>query len=162
MVYYREVQPFYRNPVIWFAVAVVVLVIGRTLMEPGIRESGPISAVVVAPLVLLFWILSVRLETEVRADGVHLRFRALWFPKTIPWRQIESAEAVEYRPILHYGGWGIRCGWKGWAWNVSGSRGVKLRHPGGKTFLIGSAQPDGLARAIDERLAASQPARPPA
>ena len=156
MVYFRETQSFARNPVIWIAVAGTVFVVFGTLSIPEVRQSGAVGLAVVAPLLVMAWLLLVRLETEVRDDGVHLRFRLLWFPKLFGWDRVESAEAVEYRPIVQYGGWGIRRGWSGeWAWNVSGSRGVRLHLRDGKRFLIGSDQPDALAAAIKERLGAA-------
>jgi hypothetical protein len=100
------------------------------------------------------WLFYVRLETEVGDAGVRLRFRALWFPKTFVWNEIRSAEAVSYRPLLQYGGWGIRRGFREWAWNVSGSEGVRLHFRDGSSFLIGSTESGRLAAAVRERLAA--------
>ncbi|MHC4643443.1 MAG: hypothetical protein ACYS32_17515, partial [Planctomycetota bacterium] len=59
-----------------------------------------------------------------------------------------------YKPILEYGGWGIRCSFtgKGKAYNVSGNKGVQLVFTNGKKLLIGSQQPDDLAAAIEEML----------
>ena len=48
-----------------------------------------------------------------------------------------------------YGGWGIRRGRRGWAYNVSGNRGVLLQLENEKTLLIGSQRPDELAAAIE-------------
>jgi hypothetical protein len=57
--------------------------------------------------------------------------------------------ARKYRPILEYGGWGIRCGWKGGrAYNVSGNEGVQLVFKNGKRLLIGSKEAYGLEAAI--------------
>jgi hypothetical protein len=149
--YFREVQPLRRNPVVWFVAALTALAILLTLAT---RAAEPGWAVAF-PLLTIVWLLLVKLETEVREDGVRLRFHLLWFPKTIPWDRIESAEAVVYRPLVQYGGWGIRRGWGGeWAWNVSGSEGVRLRLRDGKSFLIGSARAERLAGAIRDRLRA--------
>jgi hypothetical protein len=46
------------------------------------------------------------------------------------------------------GGWGLRFGAKGKAYNVSGNRGVLLTFEGDKTLLIGSLRADELAQAI--------------
>jgi hypothetical protein len=51
-----------------------------------------------------------------------------------------------------YGGRGIRRGRHGWAYTVSGNRGVKLILAGGEQFLIGSQRPEELAAAIQKRL----------
>jgi hypothetical protein len=61
-----------------------------------------------------------------------------------------------YRPILEYGGWGIRCGFKGArAYNVSGNKGVQLILQNGKRLLIGSQKPDELVEAINSMMASS-------
>ena len=133
----------------WVVAALTVLAVLLTLATRA-AEAG---WAVVFPVLAIAWLLLVKLETEVCEDGVRLRFHLLWFPKTIPWDRIESAEAVVYRPLVQYGGWGIRRGWGGeWAWNVSGSDGVRLQLRGGKSFLIGSARAERLAAAIRDRL----------
>ncbi|NVL91956.1 MAG: hypothetical protein HWN71_02845 [Desulfobacterales bacterium] len=55
---------------------------------------------------------------------------------------------MTYNPLKDYGGWGIRYGRGGRAYNVSGNRGVYLELSNGKSLLIGSLQPEELARAI--------------
>lgn len=62
---------------------------------------------------------------------------------------VVAAESISYRPLREYGGWGI----KGWsrrkiAYNVRGDRGALLTRADGRTVLIGSQRPDGLAAAI--------------
>jgi hypothetical protein len=61
-------------------------------------------------------------------------------------------EARTYRPILEYGGWGIRYSpfGQGCAYNVSGNRGVQLELADGQRILIGSQRAEELARAIGE------------
>lgn len=96
---------------------------------------------------LLIWVC--RLETEVRRDGLYVRY----FPFHAHFRRFGADElseyrACKYRPILEYGGWGIRYGWKGRAYNVSGNQGVQLVFRNGKRLLIGSAKPSELETAI--------------
>lgn len=99
-------------------------------------------------IALLFWLL--KLETEVRADGLYVRF----FPFHIQFKKFAPEDWSEhhartYRPILEYGGWGIRCGWRGGkAYNVSGNQGVQLVFKDGKRLLIGSQKAEELADAI--------------
>lgn len=109
-----------------------------------------VSCGVVMPLgiVVLFWIN--RLETEVRADGLYIRF----FPFHLRFKRFAGEDLVEcyarrYRPIMEYGGWGLRYGWKGgWAYNVSGNEGVQLVFNNGKKLLVGSQEAEGLETAI--------------
>ena len=108
----------------------------------------------VAVAVLFFML---KMETEVRADGLYVRF----FPLHIQYKKFGSEDLSEYyarvyRPILEYGGWGIRCGFKGArAYNVSGNKGVQLILQNGKRLLIGSQKPDELVEAISSMMASS-------
>src|SRR5262249_37775247 len=99
------------------------------------------------PMMIVIWlifgvglplfILSLRLITEVRGDGIYLRFVPFHFRFVrMPITDIQQCEARTYRPILEYGGWGIRYGLRGKAYNVSGNRGVQLELTNGKRILI--------------------------
>lgn len=91
---------------------------------------------------------SLRLETQVKADGLSIRFypfrsRAIYF------KDIKSYVVREYRPLREYGGWGIRWSRKnGMAYNVSGNKGVQLELVDGKRILIGSQKAEELAGAL--------------
>jgi len=103
----------------------------------------------VSGLGLPLFILSLNLRTEVRPDGVYVRFWPLhlgWVH--IPSDQIAECTAQTYRPLRDYGGWGIRWGPKGKAYNVSGNRGVLLVYGKGRRLLIGSQRPEELQQAI--------------
>ena len=54
-----------------------------------------------------------------------------------------------YNPIRDYGGWGIRWGTKGKAYNVSGNRGLYLEFSDGKQLLIGLQKPEEFVEALD-------------
>jgi hypothetical protein len=101
---------------------------------------------------LLYWLLKMHLVTEVRDREVYIHFRLLWRPRQFPFTAILSAEPVSYQPIEQFGGRGIRRGRHGWAYTVSGNRGVKLVLAGGEQFLIGSQRAEELAAAIQTRL----------
>src|SRR5260370_10385317 len=98
---------------------------------------------VVLVAVLLF------LELHVTVQDVGVRIRMLPFAnRTIAPAQIARWEARTYRPIREYGGWGVRFGPRGRAYNVSGNRGVEITLANGKRVLIGSQRSDDLAAAI--------------
>jgi len=92
---------------------------------------------------------SVKLSTEVRHDGIYIRF----FPfhrefRTLPFEAIKKYEVRDYSPFREYGGYGIRYGRSGKAYNVSGKRGIQLELVSGRKILIGSKKPENLAEAI--------------
>lgn len=165
---FREVQQF-RQRWIWFLLIPVSLIIiipfaygmfKQLIMgqQWGSRPLPDTALLIVGPLfislgvVILYILYVLKLETEVRSDGLYVRFYPLT-SKSINFSEIVSCEARTYHPIKEYGGWGIRYGWRGGkAYNVSGNRGVQLVFRNGKKFLIGSQRPEELAQAIKERM----------
>jgi hypothetical protein len=115
---------------------------------PGVVIAVSCGVLIPLGIAVLIWV--TRLETEVRADGLYVRY----FPFHRRFRRFEAKDLSEcyarkYRPILEYGGWGIRCVWKGGrAYNVSGNEGVQLVFKNGKRLLIGSKEAYGLEAAI--------------
>ena len=61
--------------------------------------------------------------------------------------EIETVEAVRNSWIW---GWGIRLTPHGWLYNVSGLDAVEVRLKSGKKFRIGTDDPQGLVRAIQQ------------
>jgi len=110
-----------------------------------------IASGVVVPLAVATVFLTLKLQTQVRPDGLYVRF----FPFHIRYKkfaldQIAEAYARRYRPLLEYGGWGIKCGFKtGKAYNVKGNWGLQIVFKNGRKLLVGSQKADKLAEAIE-------------
>ncbi len=162
---FREVQTFGSwlryLLVVLMAVSIVIFAIAlwETITNPETTNTfvptllSIIAMAIPIAVTILFFIL--KLETEVRSDGLYVRF----YPMHIHFKKFTGQDLAEfysrtYRPILEYGGWGIRCSFtgKGKADNVSGNKGVQLVLTNGKKLLIGSQRPDELAAAIDQML----------
>ncbi|WP_036602094.1 hypothetical protein [Olivibacter sitiensis] len=115
-------------------------------------ESGLIVPSVILFLVnVLFFVL--QLETVIKEDGIYVRF----FPfhihyKYFPWQDLYKVYVRQYRPLLEYGGWGIRFGAKGRAYNVSGNWGIQLIRKKGLNVLIGTQQPEEVEKVIAGRV----------
>jgi hypothetical protein len=122
---------------------------GRPLPDIALAIIGPLFILFGIGLACLFY--SLKLVTEVQTDGLYVRFFPLTHHK-IPFEDIKHCEARTYSPIREFGGWGIRYGRRGKAYNVSGNRGVQLELSNGKRFLIGSGRPEELARAIEAEM----------
>lgn len=107
------------------------------------------------PILFLVLFLTLKLETEVHTDALYVRLYPLHirYKKFTP-KDLAKFYSRTYRPILEYGGWGIRCSFtgKGKAYNVSGNKGVQLVLQSDKKLLIGSQKPDELVAAIDQML----------
>ncbi len=105
------------------------------------------GAIALALVLVPVFMLSIKMITEVKNDAIHIRF----FPlkrERIPFSEIAKCDARQYSPIKEYGGWGIRYGTKGMAYNVSGDHGVQLELTNGKRLLIGSQRSEELAKTI--------------
>ena len=154
---FEEHQQF-RQPWLWGLMggilAILVVVLGLVIFQAPAQEDRlqTLIGITVGILVMMgvgVLLSSMKLTVRLDAEGLHIRFLPL-VKRTIPLDQIARWEARTYRPILEYGGWGIRYGWKGMAYNVSGNQGVQLVLVNGKRILIGSQRAEELARAIGE------------
>ena len=162
---FREVQAFGSSLryllVILTAVSVVIFAIAlwETITNPKTTNTfvptllSIIAMAIPIAVTILFFIL--KMETEVRSDGLYVRF----YPMHIRFRKFTGQDLAEhysrtYKPIREYGGWGIKCSFigKGKAYNVSGNKGVQLVLTNGKKLLIGSQKTDELVAAIDQML----------
>lgn len=110
-----------------------------------------VSFVAALPIVLM---LVMKMQVDVRSDSIALKFSPFHItPRIFELSTIASAEAVTYRPMIDYGGWGLRKNRQGdYIYNVRGDRGVLLTFKDGKKLTIGSQRPDDLAREISQRL----------
>ncbi len=73
-------------------------------------------------LAIALLLYAMRLSVQVETEAIRIRFFPIW-GKTLPLAEVVRWEVRTYRPILDYGGWGIRYSLlgKGWAYNVSGN-----------------------------------------
>ncbi len=160
--FYQEVQQF-RQPWLWVAILFVSSLSLYTGIYPILAGSrlanDPAQDMVLFLFGLIFGLgfplifFTSKLITEVRYDGVYISFFSFLFSiEKIPFSALRSYAVRTYRPLREYGGWGIRYGMKGKAFNVSGNRGVQLELIGGEKILIGSRSPETFASAIEAAL----------
>lgn len=97
------------------------------------------------PLIFYFFELRIKVSTLV----LHYQFFPFHLKShEIKIDQIERIEAVQYKPLAEYGGWGIKYGFKGKAYNVSGDYGVKVYLKNGINILFGSQNYKELEKAL--------------
>jgi len=95
----------------------------------------------------LFYLFELRLK--VNAEGLHFQFFPFHLKShIIKLEDIEKFKALEYSPLKEYGGWGIKYGFKGKAYNVSGNKGVKIFLNNGTNIMFGSQKHSELAKAL--------------
>ncbi len=93
---------------------------------------------------ILYLFFASKLETVITASGLHVRLYPFMKFKTIKFDSIKQYKIRQYKPILEYGGWGIRISHAGRAFNVSGNIGLQLYLKDGSKILIGTSNPDEL------------------
>lgn len=139
---YREVQRF-RQWWLWAllgGIALLMLVLGP-LSIVGLAILGGVAA----------FLYSLRLETEVRADGIYIKMWPLHQSfRRITWSEIERYELRTYKPLREFGGWGIRWTPGKIAYNVRGNRGVWMERTNDRSVLVGTQYGEDFIRAIDE------------
>ncbi len=157
---YQEVQRFSSLGWIWLIILPLTGFMWYTAYQQLI-VGNPVGTKPIPNLMLvLFWgalglamplfFLWGGMRTDVRADGVHLQALPLAFcSQHINYDEIQTYEARRYRPLLDFGGWGIRFGRSGKAYTVSGNQGVQLVFKNGQRLLVGSQHPEQLVDAIN-------------
>lgn len=100
-------------------------------------------------LPLLFYLFQLRIK--VNEKGLHYQFFPVHLKSyTLKVEEIEKIESLQYKPLAEYGGWGIKYGFKGKAYNVSGNKGVKIFLKNGTNILFGSQKHNELAKALKQ------------
>ena len=140
---WREVQRFWQNKFVLVVGAVVTIACASAPAFSGGLEE----AIAASPLAVIAVVATMGLITELRRDAVKVWLWPLFW-RTIRYEDIVEAEARQYNPLTEYGGWGMRWGISGQAWNVSGRYGVQLVLRDGRRVLIGSRESEELARRI--------------
>ena len=163
-IYFRETQQF-RQPWLWFIVLpitafgvtvfvyimIMQLVLGTPVGDRPMPDSmliwfGPLMLLIIAGIPILLFIS--KLEVQVDAKAIHIRFIP-YLKRDIPLDELISWQARKYKPLLEYGGWGVRWGPRGKAYNVSGTWGLQLQFTTGKRLLIGSQMAQDFEQAIE-------------
>lgn len=144
---YRETQP----PAPWVYVTVgAAVVVPAVALLVSYDRGGPAGLLPAGALVAfaaaILWLVT-PLTIRVDGEGVSAALgRPGLFRTRIAWDDVVRAEAVTYRPLRQFGGWGLRFGWRGTerAWTMRGDRAVVLHLDGGMRVYLGSDRPERL------------------
>lgn len=139
-----------------FSLPLLIVTISFLLVQSNVIESkdgakSPTEIILIALVCLLFlvWGTNTSLKTIINENGISAHFKGIPFcNKKFTWDEIQSIKVIEYSPLLDYGGWGVRMGFNGWCYNVSGKIGIKLTRTSGKPFLIGTQQKEEAEKII--------------
>jgi hypothetical protein len=114
--------------------------------NPGSNTALILTGILSIGILLLFRVM--RLDTTLTEAGVEVRFFPFVKKRTYAWRDIEKAYLRRYNSLMEFGGWGIRFGRNGMAYNVAGNYGLQLELRSGKRLLIGTQDPERLRRVL--------------
>lgn len=148
---YKESQKFTQVWLWVILMAVSLVTILPTAKSLFDKETISTTGVFVFLAILLFLIALnalfyvAKLETKIDKDQVSIVFRPfINKPKAFRWEDIKEAHVRKYNSLTEFGGWGIRYGWNGKAYNTSGNQGLQLVLKSGNKVLIGTQKPSEL------------------
>jgi hypothetical protein len=142
---FEEVQPF-DQLWIWVMLGIELAILVIALLMTG-QPLWTIAMGLGVMTLTMAMMSSLKLYTRIDSFGVHFRMTPFHFrEQTISWEEIDQIHVRKYSPILEYGGWGIRFGKSGKAFNVRGTYGIQVVKKNGKRILIGTQRPDEAAR----------------
>ncbi len=140
-VVYEEEQPF-DQLWLWGILGFELIAVMIPLILTG--QSWWSIVLMAGAMVMTMALLgSLKLYTRIDNSGIHFRMKPFhWKERMIAWDEIDQVHVRKYSPILEYGGWGIRYGRNGKAFNVRGNYGIQIIKKDGKKILLGTQKPD--------------------
>ncbi|MDQ7778761.1 MAG: DUF6141 family protein, partial [Planctomycetota bacterium] len=138
-----------------YAAFIYQIVLGKSFGTKPAPDAMLWLVVLFCGIGLPWFLVSCRLVTEVRSDHIYVRFHPFW-PRRIRFNEIKRCSARTYSPLREYGGWGLK--WmpgSGWAYNMSGNRGIQLELETGKRILIGTQKPEEFLAALERQSVSS-------
>jgi hypothetical protein len=103
------------------------------------------------PVIFLLFFLFMRLDTNIDETSISVSMSPFGSRK-IAWKNVEKAYVRKYKPLMEFGGWGIRYGFgsKGMAYSVGGNQGLQLELNNGKKVLIGTKKASELTEFLKQ------------
>jgi hypothetical protein len=170
---FREDQRV-RNPILWITLVVVSSGLMGTALwmaashfqtRSAPNTPQPVDTMMIG-LALTVFILNggflllvalLKMQVEVTTQGLFVRFRPLQFKtRRIDLADVTNVAAVQYHPVMDYGGYGIRKRRTAKAFNLGGRDGVRIDYDNGFHIMIGTRHPDSLEASIQHLVATAQ------
>ncbi|WP_339610404.1 hypothetical protein [uncultured Planktosalinus sp.] len=151
---FKESQKFNQ----WWLKLILIIVILATAIpvymifnENTFEEEmfWPVLIPVIITAAAIIFIFVLRLETTIDSKGIHYKFYPVFGQKTIPWNEISECYVRTYSPLAEFGGWGIRWGFNGKAYNIKGNKGIQVVIKSGKKILFGTQKENEAKNVIE-------------
>lgn len=157
-IFYAEEQKV-NNRWLWLLLATITIIFLYGFIEqlifkqPFGAKPAPdwvLAFMALIPLFFLYLMFAIKFSFQIDEDGVKYRY----FPfhikeRIIPWDDIDNIYVRNYRPIAEYGGWGLRTlNRNNISYSISGKNGLQLELKNKKKILLGTQNPEELAKII--------------
>jgi len=146
---YRESQKFNQW---WLWVMNLVLFVGLVFLGyDSWSNGGDLLAASVGPLsmaIVMILLATIELRTVISEDGLEVKFWPFGRRRIFK-SEIKSARVRKYSPLREFGGWGVRFGPGGKAFNMQGNMGLQLEMKDGDKLLVGTRKPKELAAWVE-------------
>lgn len=155
---YSEAQPC-KQPLIWILILGIAGFIWYITFQEVFLGNSVGSNPTPFPILLIIWLFfgilfpyglyKSRLIIKVDEENFYYRFFPLHLHEhSYPIRGIKNIEPVLVRPVFHFGGWGIRYGFKGKGYIMSGGKGIKVSFKSGRPVYFSAKNADDIVNAF--------------
>ena len=148
---YREWSPWptFTTVILWIVVPIAVYAILTDATEIPSEVLRWVVALSVIGLTWAIWAFLGGLTVLVQESRIVLHLgRTPLVRKVVPFGDIASMQTITYRPLIEFGGWGVRGLGDRRAWTARGNKAVELTLTDGNELLIGSDHPQRLQERI--------------
>ncbi len=108
--------------------------------------NGGLVITAIGMLIFTLFFFSLKLKTKIDETGIYYHFPPFQLtPKKKNWSDIVTVRVIKFRPIMDYGGWGIKHG----SYTVKGNKGIQVVFKNGEKILIGTQKENEAKRVLE-------------
>lgn len=136
----KSASDFFKAASFIVLAALVITIV----LQKGRASDFTYLLITIFPVVFIINLfLPFELVTQIRADGIYVRFPPLQaFFKKFFWSDISEIYIRNYDALTEYFGWGIRFSDKGFGYIVPGNTGIQIIFKNGNKVLITTQKPE--------------------
>jgi hypothetical protein len=141
-------ETLYKHRQIGVATMVTLGVDALVCLALSLAVSAPharMTLLTIAGILGICTVLFCTLTVELSQDSLSWHFGPGILRKKVAITEVKDAAVTKIR-FIH--GWGVHLTGRGWLYNVSGFHAVEIALKSGKSFLLGSDEPEQLCSAI--------------
>jgi len=157
---YYQAQPF-KQILVWIFILGFAGFMWYSVYHQIILSNPMGSRPAPDMILLIFWVIfgilfpagliKARLFLAIDKDYISYRFFPLHLNiHRLPLHMIQDIESVRIRPIIEFGGFGIRYGFKGKGYIMGGKKGIKVSFYSGRPVYFSSDNPDSAVQAFQK------------